>query len=389
MNKNPFSHKANKNKYSEDDKIKFKKPVYVRDDLETLNRLFKSYSKSKRKNNDFEKMSGGGGRRGSAFKFREQNQRVTFKMSYSNSIESHDRYIKYYMPQGNKDYVEEKPELFGMSEEEYEKHKVPLNFKCIISPESQNINFETLVESFIKRVENQTGYKLCWRAAVHSDTDHRHAHVVINGKDFNGEDVFFNKDTIQLMRLMCSNAATQMIGERTKEQIEMAKKNLVKAKRWTELDEKIFPAASSNEGAVSRKNLSMEVESRLSYLSELKLAVLDKDKNEWKLSEGYKDVLQAAGRYNTYLDEYAKNPDGLVLYTGGGVRGKVEKVITFDKDEAWNDAIIINTGKKRVYVPVWQLHKDNLVGKNVTIRKNGDETKIARQVSDKNIIVKE
>ena len=220
-----FSHIPNKNKYSDEDKIKFKKPVYVRDDLETLNRLLKTYSKTSSKKNDYTKLSGGG-KRGNVFKFPEQNQRVTFKMSYSNSIKSHDKYINYYMPQYNKEFVEDKPELFGMSEEEYEKYKVPLNFKCIISPESNDIKLETLVESFIKRVENQTGYKLCWRAAVHNDTEHRHAHVVINGKDKSGEDVFFNKDTIQLMRLMCSNAATQMIGERTKEQIEAVLQNI-------------------------------------------------------------------------------------------------------------------------------------------------------------------
>ncbi|MBR1640635.1 MAG: hypothetical protein IJ688_14770 [Treponema sp.] len=387
MNKNIFSHKPNKNKYSEDDKIKFKKPVYVRDDLGTLNRLFKSYSNANRNNNLRTKLSGGV--RGSAFKFSEHNQRVTFKMSYSNSMKSHDQYIKYYMPQHNKDYVEEKPELFGMCEDEYEKYKVPLNFKCIISPESNNINLETLAESFIKRVENQTGYKLCWRGAIHNDTDHRHAHIVINGRDMNGEDVFFNKDTIQLMRLMCSNAATQMIGERTKEQIEAARKNLVKAKRWTELDEKILSASSLKDGILFANNLPVELVNRLSYLSDLHLAEYDKENKSWKFSENYKTVLTASGRYNTYLEEYAKNPEEpLELYTGGGVKGKVEKVITFDKDESWNDAIIINTGEKRVYVPVWQLHKGDLVGKNVTIRKSGDDTKIARQVSDKNIIVR-
>lgn len=389
MNKNIFSHKARKNHYSDEDKIKFKKPVYVRDDLETLNRLFKTYSKSKKKFNPETKMTGGVFS-GSAFKFSEKNQRVTFKMSYSSSMKSHDQYIKYYMPQHNKDYVEEKPELFGMSEEEYEKHKVPLNFKCIISPESNKINLETLSESFIKRVENQTGYKLCWRACIHKDTEHRHAHIVINGKDLNGEEVFFNKDTIKLMRLMCSNAATQMIGERTKEQIEVAKKNLVKAKRWTELDEKILSAASAKENSLFVKNLPMNAENRLSYLADLKLAEYDKENKRWKLSQNYKDVLVAGGRYNTYLEEYVKNPNqALELYTGGTIKGKVEKVISFAKDESWNDALIIDTGKKRVYVPVWQLHKDDLLGKNVTIRKTGDETKIARQVSDKNIIVRD
>lgn len=389
MNKNVFSHKARKNHYSEEDEIKFKKPIYVRDDLETLNRLFKTYSKAKKKFTSKTKITGGGFS-GSAFKFSEKNQRVTFKMSYSSSMKSHEQYIKYYMPQYNKDFVEEKPELFGMSEEEYEKHKVPLNFKCIVSPESNKINLETLVESFIKRVENQTGYRLCWRACIHNDTEHRHAHIVINGKDLNGEEVFFNKDTIKLMRLMCSNAATQMIGERTKEQIEIAKKNLVKAKRWTELDEKILSAATANEDSLLVKNLSMEAENRLSYLADLKLAEYDKENKRWKLSKNYKEVLVAGGRYNTYLEEYVKNPNQeLELYTGGTIKGKVEKVITFDKDEAWNDALIIDTGKKRVYVPVWQLHKDDLLGKNVVIRKTGDETKIARQVSDKNIIVRD
>lgn len=384
MNKDIFNRKKQKNEYSKEDKLKFKKPIYVKDDLETLNRLLKNYTKVKKNYNKVSFV--GGGKRGSAYKFKEQNQRVTFKMSYSKSLAAHEKYIKYYMPQENKDYVEEKPFLFGVSDEEYEKHKVPLNFKCIISPESQDINLETLVKSYIKRVEEHTGYKLCWKGCIHNDTNHRHAHVVINGEDLNGEEVFFNRDTIQLMRLMCSNAATQMIGERTREQIEIAKKNYVKAKRWTELDENILKLVDENE--VSRKNLLPEIENRLAFLSELKLTEFDKENDSWKVSDKYKEVLVSAGRYNTYLEEYANNPEyNLELYTGGKIQGKVEKVITFDKDEAWNDAIIVRTNQSKVYVPVWQLHKEDLQGKNISISKKGDETKIARQVSDKDIYV--
>ena len=384
MNKDIFNRKKQKNEYSKDDKLKFKKPIYVKDDLETLNRLLKNYTKLKKNYNKVSFV--GGGKRGSAYKFKEQNQRVTFKMSYSKSLAAHEKYIKYYMPQENKDYVEEKPILFGISDDEYEKHKVPLNFKCIISPESQDINLETLVKSYIKRVEEHTGYKLCWKGCVHNDTNHRHAHVVINGEDFNGDEVFFNRDTIQLMRLMCSNAATQMIGERTREQIEIAKKNYVKAKRWTELDENILKLVDENE--VSRKNLLPEIENRLAFLSELNLTEFDKENDSWKISEKYKEVLVSAGRYNTYLEEYVNNPeDNLELYTGGKIQGKVEKVITFDKDEAWNDAIIVRTNQSKVYVPVWQLHKEDLQGKNISISKKGDETKIARQISDKDIFV--
>ena len=145
---------------------------------------------------------------------------------------------------------------------------------------------------------------------------------------------------------------------------------------------------NKNDFAVSRKGLPTEYESRLAYISKLKLAKIDWMKNAWEVSKEYKTVLQAAGRYNTYLEEYGKNPERpLELYMGGGIKGKVEKVITFDKDEAWNDAIIVDTGNRRVYVPVWQLQKENLQGKTVSIRKTGSETKISRQVSDRNISV--
>ena len=36
MKKDIFKHKPYKNEYSDDDKLKFKKPIYVKDDLETL-----------------------------------------------------------------------------------------------------------------------------------------------------------------------------------------------------------------------------------------------------------------------------------------------------------------------------------------------------------------
>lgn len=67
MNKNIFNHKRNKNEYSKDDKFKFKKPVYVKDDLETLNRLLKKYSTSKK---NYQKTSYvGGGKKEVLIKF--------------------------------------------------------------------------------------------------------------------------------------------------------------------------------------------------------------------------------------------------------------------------------------------------------------------------------
>ncbi|MDE6246201.1 MAG: relaxase/mobilization nuclease domain-containing protein [Treponemataceae bacterium] len=384
--KNIFNRPPQKNVHSQEDLFKWKKPVYVKNDLEAFNKLFKGWSKRERQNAG--SFSGLHSKAGHAFVFPEKNQRVTFKMSYSNSMSSHNKYINHYMPQENKDYVEEKPELFGMSQEEYDRHKVPLNFKFIISPENQNVDLTELTRSFIKRLEAQTGYALCWRAAIHKDTGHPHTHVVINGRDLNGRDIFFNKETVILMRSMCMNAATMMVGERTKEEIELSKKNEVSANRWTKTDLLLENFSSAK---IAMDGLSPLLENRLSHLVSINMAKIDRESNSYVLSRNWKETLKAAGRYNTYLDEYVKSGEKLELYDGGKVSGVVEKVITFDKDEAWNDALIIRSGERRVYVPVWQLHKEDLKGKRVSIQdvgKNG-EGKISRQVNDRNIFVRD
>ena len=384
--RNIFNRSPQKNKYSHEDLFKWKKPVYVKNDLEAFNRLFKNAGKKQKSEKG--SFSSGRSKAGHAFVFPERNQRVTFKMSYSNSMASHDKYVNHYMPQENKDYVEEKPELFGMSQEEYDARKVPLNFKFIISPESQNVDLRELTHSFIKRLEAQTGYSLCWRGAIHKDTEHPHAHVVINGTDLNGKDIFFNRETVILMRSMCMNAATMMVGERTKEEIAFSKKNEITANRWTKADSMLEDLSSLR---IARDGISPVLENRLSHLASIHLAKIEKDSNSYMLSENWKETLKASGRYNTYLDEYMKGGENLELYNGGGITGVVEKVITFDKDEAWNDALIVKSGERRVYVPVWQLHKEDLKGRRVSIRdseKKG-EGKISRQVSDRNIFVKE
>ena len=60
-------------------------------------------------------------------------------------MRQHNKYIKYYMPQMQKDNVIDKPELFGTTDEEYEKNKVAGHFKFIVSPENQNVNLNVLI----------------------------------------------------------------------------------------------------------------------------------------------------------------------------------------------------------------------------------------------------
>ncbi len=157
------------------------------------------------------------------------------------------------------------------------------------------------------------------------------------------------------------------------------KKGSVGQLRWTKLDDELEKLGEK----ISQRNLPPELQGRLAHLKEIGLA--DKSENYWSLKKDWKNVLVSTGRYNTFFAEWQKSDSKLELYSGGAVSGVVEGVITFDKDEAWNDALIVKDGERLVYVPIWQLKKQNIVGKKVKI--SGGDRALSRQLKDKDIHV--
>lgn len=303
-----------------------------------------------------------------------------FKISYSNSMTSYRLYRKKYMPQLQKDSVTEKPTLFGTSDEEYDKNKVLGHFKFIISPENPNINLQVLMNDFIKRLEKLSGYELYWQGCIHTDTEHPHGHIVINRKDKKGRKIFFPKQRVKnTMREILSSSATKLVGPRTQFEIEASKK-IITANRWTDLDKKIEQV----NGPIYPRALEVPLQNRLAHLASIGLA--KSNKHFVELKPEWQEVLKASARYNTYLDEYLRQDSlPLKMYEGGFIQGKVYKVISFDKDESWNDAIIIRTKENRIYVPIYQLHKTNIVGKTVSV--SGGAGGIKRQVTDREVRV--
>ena len=305
-------------------------------------------------------------------------QRVFFTTTYAKTLKSHKEYIKNYMPQKDKPGVTEEAEMFGVAPEEYLNNIVPLHFKWIISPESQKVDLKLLANTVIKHLEQLTGYEFYWRGVIHTDTGHHHLHIVVNGKDKNGKSVRFPKDMIKnTFREITSNIITNMIGERTLEEIENAKKKLPLAKRWTEFDEQLKEMPEK----IFIKNLQPSLIQRLQYLHSVKLAT--KDGLFYSLNPDFEEVLKATGRYNLYLEEYLKSDLPLRLFEGGSITGLVDKVVSFDKDESWNDAIIIRKENERIYIPVYQLHKQHLEGKTVRIEHAAGGTN--RNISNKDI----
>ena len=182
------------------------------------------------------------------------------------------------------------------------------------------------------------------------------------------------------MREILSTSATKLVGPRTQFEIEVSKKKMITANRWTDLDKRI----EQIDGAIYPRALEVPLQNRLAHLATIGLAKSNKQFVE--LNPEWKEVLRASARYNSYLDEYLRQDSlPLKMYEGGFIQGKVDKVISFDKDESWNDAIIVRTKENRVYVPIYQLHKTNIEGKTVII--SGGAGGITRQVTDKDVRV--
>ena len=370
--KSIFNHPPKSNPENDPHLYDWKRPFHGKNDATYLNKLLKA----KHHKSSPERFSSGKVRSNGSENSRKQ--RVLLKLSYGESSAKHLKYIRLYMPQINKEGVEEKKEIFGSPMEDYMDNIVPRHFKLIISPESLKIDLKLLSEAFIRHLEKSTGYEFYWLGTIHTDTEHHHVHLAINGKDKNGKKVRFPKDMIKnTMREFLSNIATNMIGERTKEEIEESKQKLTQAKRWTVFDEHLKEMPEK----IFINNLNSSLIKRLQFLSSIKLA--EKDGMFYSLKTDFEEVLKATGRYNLYLEEYLKSDLPLRLFEGGSITGLVDKVVSFDKDESWNDAIIIRKENERIYIPVFQLHKEGLEGKTVHIEHAAGGTN--RNISNKDI----
>lgn len=333
--------------------------------------------------------SGGGG---------SQKQPCMVKMFYTDSKVTHRNFLREYMTQATKKEVEDKPVLFNDEYEEvpeeaileYEENMVDLGFKFIISPESQRVPMKQLVRQYVHNLEEMTGYKFRWFAATHTDTGHIHSHLLINGVDKNGKKVRFPPNVIkELARSMASNICTDLIGARSREQIENARRNLPKAKRWTKIDERIaeqggyvkFERAklvAGNEYEASKITGDDTEIQRLTTLVELGLALKYEKMNPpvYYLEKNWQEKLRYIGRYTTYLEARKKlrwTPYyNLEMYSGetGQIEGIVTQVHNMDDEGVWNNAVIIENKRlgKAWYVPTRIKLSDEEIGKFISVR---------------------
>ncbi len=322
--------------------------------LARLLRKFRSSSSSKKTSFDnFIKQSGGSRRA-------DTRQKCVVKMQYSNSMASHKLQIDYLSREGT-DVDGGRAKLYGTDLEEYRKNMVDMNFRIFLSPQSDKVNLNTLAETFIKKLEQQTGYSFYFQAANHYNTAHPHAHLLINGKDKNGKEVKIPRDIVKtFMRENACDICTEQLGHRTKAEIAIEKEMALTAGRFTRMDERIKSLCSG-----SSINLSHVVTDRKRVLTRLehlrKLGLCNYTNNAYQFTEGWEETLRTNARYNTFLQARGElkysNPMNFKVYSGedGFIKGKVTKVYRTEDDASDNHAVIIECPDGKAYfVPLFK-----------------------------------
>ncbi len=126
-----------------------------------------------------------------------------------NRIKAHVNYIQ---NRRGEDREERKPREFFSDErdkiqgrevkkdiDEMDRSKVVAH-KLILSPGLQNVDMQKYTRDVLKEAGKEKGLDLDWRAVIHRNTDHDHAHVIVYGKDKNGREVLFDKEDYKNMR---------------------------------------------------------------------------------------------------------------------------------------------------------------------------------------------
>lgn len=232
-----------------------------------------------------------------------------------------------------------------------------LHYKFIISPDSQEVNTEALVKTLVKRMETATGYRFHWVAAVHTDTGHKHAHLLINGIDKNGKEIEFDKAfKTHTVRSMTQSICTALVGSRTKEEIKSSiEKSYLKC-RYTLLDDALhereqpFTEHPAYESKISVADPLLI--KRLNFLRDIGLAALVPNlKTTFMMEKNWKTKLKAMSRYNSFLD--ARNSLKTVskfdldLYSKetGQIEGVVTKLYRMNDEDSWNHAVLVENKK--------------------------------------------
>jgi type IV secretory pathway VirD2 relaxase len=125
------------------------------------------------------------------------------------------------------------------------------HFRFIISPEdaAELGDLRTFTRELMIDVAADLETKLDWIAVDHWNTDNPHVHVLIRGRDANGQDLVISRYYISRgFRNRATERVTLELGPRSEREIRSALTRDVEAERWTNLDQALRIVADEGAG---------------------------------------------------------------------------------------------------------------------------------------------
>jgi type IV secretory pathway VirD2 relaxase len=219
------------------------------------------------------------------------------------------------------------------------------HFRVILSPErgADIPDMTAYVRTVMARVEQDLGAKLQWVGINHHNTDNPHAHMVIRGRREDGTDLVIPRRYIAHgMRRRAAEVATELLGQRSADDVRRTLGKEVRAERFTSLDrmiERHVEGGHIDVGASRRIGFDDEdrrlVVGRLQALEAMGLA--NKDRGTWwQLAPDFGRTLRDLGARNDVIRQ---------LYaTLGTEAGRVRRMGTGQAPEAPVAGVVIAKG---------------------------------------------
>ncbi len=198
------------------------------------------------------------------------------------------------------------------------------HFRVILSPENAHLISD--LSAFTREVMRRIGHDLGpleWIAVNHRNTDNPHAHLLFRGRAHDGADLVISREYIsQGIRDRAAQVATEWLGERTREQAQVALAAEARAERYTSLDRALARFATRTGDALqidlSRVTLGRfalttneMLAERLEFLSRLGLAQWAAPRTRsfgsrqrvWKIAPDFQDKLRELGERNDIIKQ--------------------------------------------------------------------------------------
>ena len=178
------------------------------------------------------------------------------------------------------------------------------HFRFIVSPEEGHSigDLQSFTRNLMAQMQKDLGTELDWVAVDHWDTDDPHTHILLRGKDSNGDDLVIAREYISHgMRERARELATQWLGPRSEMEIRNSLQREVTQERWTSLDQSILADHPSGvidlRRAVQQSKPSFHQSLQIGRLQHLEKMGLARETQSgiWVLEENVQSTLRAMG----------------------------------------------------------------------------------------------